>query len=107
MSRGPWKSLFFPLAIAELSSKNMVSILHTHTHTHTYTFTQPICWTYVQKKAGTWGWEKIHMSWVKSLNIWKEKVGEGGEFAALERDYPKDLLPLSISQGIFFFYKNL
>lgn len=42
MSRGPWKSLFFPLAIAELSSKNMVSILHpshspppTHTHTHT------------------------------------------------------------------------
>ena len=32
----PWKSLFFPLAIAELSSKNMVSILHTHTHTHTH-----------------------------------------------------------------------
>lgn len=54
-----------------------------------------------------WGWEKkIHMSWVKSLSIWKEKVGEGGEFAALEMEYPKDLLPLSISQGIFL-YKNL
>jgi hypothetical protein len=38
----------------------------------------------------------------------EKKWGEGGDFVALEKEYPKDLLPLSISQGFFFFmYKNL
>lgn len=102
-SRGPWKSLFLPLAIAELSTENMVPILLPSPRpTPPPTYTLGSAGHMFRRKRGYGGGEEdSHVASQEPVRL-KRKCGRGVEFAALEMEYPKDLLPLSISQGIFF-----